>query len=127
MDVSGFRTNFPEFSNTSTYPDVSVQIWLTVGKSLVNEARWMELTDIGISLVAAHHLAIAASDAAVAVVGGIPGQSSGPVTAKSVDKVSKSNDTSAITLDDAGFWNMTSYGMRYLKLARHMGAGGMQF
>jgi hypothetical protein len=121
-----FRQDFPEFSDTTRYPDSLVTLWLTVGTSLVNECRWGELTNIGIELVTAHHLAIAARDQQAAAGGGIPGQSSGPLSSKAVDKVSASYDTGAASLSDAGFWNLTSYGTRFLGLARLMGGGGMQ-
>ncbi|MDS0851651.1 DUF4054 domain-containing protein [Burkholderia cenocepacia] len=126
MDIAQFRQTFPEFGDTVRYPDPVVQIWLTVAVSLVNPLRWMELTDIGIGLVTAHHLAIGMRDQNTAAVGGVPGQVTGPQTSKSVDKVSASQDTGAVTLDGAGFWNSTMYGVRYYTLALSMGAGGLQ-
>ncbi|QJP68892.1 DUF4054 domain-containing protein [Burkholderia glumae] len=65
-------------------------------------------------------------DTSIAAVGGVPGQVVAPQASKFVDKVSASYDTSAVTLDSAGFWNSTSYGIRYLTLARMMGVGGLQ-
>jgi hypothetical protein len=121
-----FRSNFPEFSDATRYSDAMIQMWLTVAASLVNECRWMELTNIGIELVTAHHLVLGVRDQTAATVGGVPGEMTGPTASKSVDKVSKSYDTGAATLDDAGFWALTTYGIRYLSLARMMGAGGMQ-
>ena len=101
-------------------------MWLTVAASLVNGARWMELTNIGLELVTAHHLVLSLRDQTAASVGGVPGLMTGPTSAKSVDKVSTSYDTGAATLDGAGFFALTSYGIRFLTLARMMGAGGMQ-
>lgn len=118
------RSDFPEFANTTTYPDSLVNMWLTVANSLVNASRWMELTNLGLELVACHHLALSARDQAAATVGGIPGEVKGPTASKSVDKVSVSYDTSAVSLTDAGFWGMTRYGNQFLSLARMMGAGG---
>lgn len=123
---SQLRSDFPEFADSTKYPDSLIQMWLTVAASLVNASRWMELTDIGIELVTAHHLVIALRDQTAAAVGGVPGEMTGPTASKSVDKVSKSYDTSAATLDNAGFWALSSYGIRYLGLARMMGAGGLQ-
>jgi len=120
------RSDFPEFANTTTYPDSLVNMWLTVANSLVNPIRWAELTNLGIELVTCHHLAISARDQLAAAVGGAPGEVKGPTASKSVDKVSVSYDTGAVSLTDAGFWNMTSYGVRFLGLARMMGAGGLQ-
>lgn len=121
-----FRSDFPEFANTAVYPDALVQTWLTVAASLVNGSRWMELTNVGIELVTAHHLVLSMRDQTAASVGGVPGIMTGPTSAKSVDKVSTSYDTGAAALDGAGFWSLSSYGIRYLSLARMMGAGGMQ-
>lgn len=126
VDVAQFREDFPEFSDTTKYPDSVVQFWLTVSVSLVNPCRWGVLTDQGIELCTAHHLVLAARDEQAAAVGGIPGQMTGPLSSKAVDKVSASYDTGAATIDDGGFWNLTTYGVRYLTLARMMGAGGFQ-
>ncbi|NML34943.1 DUF4054 domain-containing protein [Paraburkholderia sp. G-4-1-8] len=126
MTPSQLRSDFPEFADVTIYPDSLVNMWLTVANSLVNPIRWAELTDLGIELAACHHLAISAKDQLAASVGGVPGEVKGPTASKSVDKVSVSYDTSAVTLTDAGFWNMTSYGTRFLGLARMFGAGGLQ-
>ncbi|MBR8123231.1 DUF4054 domain-containing protein [Burkholderia multivorans] len=126
MDVSQFRQSFPEFNDTTTYSDSLVQFWMTVAVSLVNADRWGELTDLGIALVTAHHLALAVKDQKMAAVGGVPGQVTGPQSSKAVDKVSASYDTAAVAIKDGGFWNATMYGVRYLSLAMMMGMGGMQ-
>ena len=126
MNVAQFRTEFPEFTDTTRYPDSSVTAWLTGAVSLVNADRWGVLADLGQALVAAHHLVIGARDQQAAAVGGVPGTMTGPQSSKSVDKVSASYDTGAASLEGGGFWNLTSYGVRYLTLARTMGAGGFQ-
>lgn len=127
MTPNDFRTNFPEFADTARYPDASVSFWLTVAVQLVNAERWGPLTDLGRALVTAHHLVLGARDQQASAIGGVPGQMSGPLSSKTVDKVSGSYDTGATTLDNGGIWNLTSYGVRYLTLARSMGAGPMQF
>ncbi|WP_104012189.1 DUF4054 domain-containing protein [Burkholderia anthinoferrum] len=126
MDIAQFRQSFPEFNDTTTYPDSLVQFWMTVAVSLVNADRWGELTDLGIALVTAHHLALALKDQKTAAVGGVPGQVTGPQSSKAVDKVSASYDTAAVAIKDGGFWNATMYGVRYLSLAQMMGSGGIQ-
>ncbi|KVH04117.1 hypothetical protein WS84_17380 [Burkholderia anthina] len=126
MDIAQFRQSFPEFNDTTTYPDPLVQFWMTVAVSLVNAERWGELTDLGVALVTAHHLALALKDQKTAAVGGVPGQVTGPQSSKAVDKVSASYDTAAVAIKDGGFWNATMYGVRYLSLAQMMGSGGIQ-
>jgi len=125
-NIAQFRSDFPEFRDTTVYPDSEVTLWMTVATSLVNARRWMELTDIGIELVTAHHLVLGKRDQDASDAGGTPGEVKGPTTSKSVDKVSVGYDSGAATLTDAGFWNLSVYGIRYLTLARSMGAGGLQ-
>ncbi|WP_334046137.1 DUF4054 domain-containing protein [Burkholderia cepacia] len=126
MDIAQFRQSFPEFNDTTTYPDSLVQFWMTVAVSLVNADRWGELTDLGVALVTAHHLALALKDRKTAAVGGVPGQVTGPQSSKAVDKVSASYNTEAVAIKDGGFWNATMYGVRYLSTAQMMGSGGIQ-
>jgi hypothetical protein len=126
MDAPTFRTNFPEFADSARYPTPLVTFWLGVGASLVNADRWGELSDVGVQLCTAHHLVISARDQATSAAGGLPGQAAGMVSSKSVDKISVTYDTGAAMIDGAGFWALSSYGVRYLSLARMFGAGGLQ-
>lgn len=125
-DASTLREHFPEFADDTLYPDGSVDFWFTVSDRALSLAVWGDLWDQGCELYVAHHLAIAARDQLAAEVGGIPGEVRGPQTAKSVDKVSVSFDAGAVTHQDAGFWNMTTYGIRFYNLVRIVGAGGIQ-
>lgn len=126
MTPSQFRIDFPEFANTTTYPDSLITYWLAVAAQLVNATQWAGLATLGQELATAHFLVLAARDQATAAANGTPGVVSGPQTAKSVGSVSASMDTAAVTVANAGSWNMTSYGIRFLNLCRLIGAGGMQ-
>lgn len=126
MDISTFRQQFPEFANAATYPDAQVTFWLGLGVKLLNADRWYDLLDQGLALFTAHHLTIQQRDIKAASMGGTPGQAAGVLASKAVDKVSASYDTSAGTYADAGFWNLTSYGVQYWNLLRMVGAGGIQ-
>ena len=122
-----FRTNFPEFANVTTYPEAQLTFWRTFAETLLyDRCRWADLRDYGIQLVMAHNLALAARNAAAAGAGGTPGSVQGAVASKSVGGVSVSYDTYAATLDNAGFWNLTSYGVLFWQLARTVGTGGFQ-
>lgn len=126
MDATTFRTTLPAFASEVAYPDATVNLWLAAAKLMVNADRWMEMTDTGIALVTAHYLVLESRSQAAASRGGTAGEMNGPTSSKSVDKVSVSYDTSAATIEGAGAWNLTSYGVRYLTLARMFGAGGIQ-
>jgi hypothetical protein len=121
-----FRAVLPEFADSTRYPEAQLTFWLGVSESFVNARRWGALADLGIALCTAHHLVIAARDQADAARSGAPGHVKGPMASFSVDTVSTGYDTGAVTLAEAGFWNSTAYGVRYLTLARSMGAGGVQ-
>lgn len=126
ISVAQFRVDYPEFASSVVYSNSQVQFWLNFAYKFINTARWGSSTDMGAELFAAHNLTLEARAQAEAAAGGIPGQQVGPLTAKSVDKISASYDTGAGTELGAGHWNLSIYGTRYVKLARMMGAGPLQ-
>jgi hypothetical protein len=126
VTASSFRQNFTEFSEPAVYGDPAINFWLTVSATLLDPTRWGTMLDLGTQLFIAHHLVLAARDQLAARAGGVPGAVQGVLTSKSVDKVSASYDAGSVALTDAGFWNMSSYGIRFLQYARYMGAGGIQ-
>lgn len=126
MTPAEFRADFPEFSCTSDYPDTQIDFWIGLAGVMLNPERWQDLLSYGTKLFIAHHLAIGARDEKTASTGGVPGTVNGPQASKSVDKVSASYDTSAVTFENGGFWNATTYGIRLLQLTRYIGAGGIQ-
>lgn len=126
MNAATFRTDFPEFSDVSAYPTGTIEFYLGLGATMLNADRWGDTQPYGIELFTAHHLVVASREQAAAAVGGAPGAITGPQASKSVDKVSVSYDTSAVAYEGAGFWNMSSYGIRFYQLLRLIGAGGIQ-
>lgn len=124
-----FRADFPEFANTTVFPDGQITFWLKWAYIMVRADRWMEALDLGIELFVAHNLVLEALAQKAAAGGGgagIPGAQGGVVTSKQVDKVSVSYDANAGLILDGGDWNLTTYGTRFLRMARMMGAGGEQ-
>jgi len=124
MDAATFRTQFPEFANTTTYPTEQVDFWLGIGELLLRPEVWRTMYNQGLALFTAHHLSIAAQNAKSAASGGIPGATTGMVASKSVDKVSISYNANEIAYKGAGFWNLTTYGLQFWNLIRMFGAGG---
>ncbi len=74
----------------------------------------------------AHELVLAAQNAKAAQVGGSPGQQGGIANSKTVGSVTVSYDASTSTEKDAGYWNLTTYGKQFIRLARIFGAGAIQ-
>ena len=128
VTVASFRAAFPEFAQTSTtaYPDTEVGFWLGLSANLLDPGRWGAMLDYGTMLFMAHNLAIGFKSKADAASGQQAGQVTGALTAASVDKVSYGRDASAMMVTDAGHWNMTTYGIRYIQLVKMVGAGPIQ-
>ncbi len=125
--VAQFRSDFPEFADTSKYPDALIATWLAVASvEVANAQRWGTLLATAQELVTAHYVVLATRDRAAGANGGTPGTPQGLETAQAVGPVSVSYDHTPLLSEDAGAWNQTTYGQRYYKLARLIGAGGMQ-
>lgn len=117
------RYDYPEFGSTAVYPDSQIQYWFTLAYLMMDANRWGKVLDIGAELFVAHHISIEARNQAIAANGGVPGEGQGPVSGKSVDKVSMSYDTGAAIEPGAGHWNLTTYGTRFVQLMKMFGAG----
>lgn len=127
VTIASFRETFPAFTDPGTYTDDAITLFLNLSVAFQNLNRWDPLVvDYGTQLFIAHHLVLDARNNATVGAGGIPGTVEGVRTAKSVDKVAISYDANSVTLKDAAFWNMTTYGIRFWQLVRTYGAGGFQ-
>lgn len=126
MDANTFLTNFPEFAPLRQNNIGTVNYWVVIASKIVTIDKWGDLVDHGQCLYIAHNLAMNAANAAAGAKGKTPGQTSGVLSQKSVDRVSASYDTTAGNIEDGGHWNLTTYGKQYLQLARMIGAGAIQ-
>jgi hypothetical protein len=126
MTLSTFRSTYPEFSNTSSYPDAMVNVYLNLSSKVVSEDRWGDCYDLGVGLFIAHNLVLAKSNVDASTAGSLPGQTSGPTASKAVGSVSVSYDTNNGSELSAGHWNLTSYGKQYIRYAKMFGAGAVQ-
>lgn len=127
ITVAQFRADFPEFISTTLYPNSGIQFWLNFAYRMVNADKFMSETDLAVELFTAHWISLEAKNQLASQGGGIPGMDAGgPVSSKSVDKVSVSYDTGAGTEAGAGHWNLTNYGTRFMYMVRIFGAGVIQ-
>lgn len=124
--VATFRNDFPEFLSSTQYTDPQITFWLGIGNKLLSAQAWGELLDHGLELFVAHHMTMGQQNAASTANGAAPGQNTGVVTAKAVDKVSVTYDASVGIFENAGHYNLTTYGLQFMQLARMIGAGGVQ-
>lgn len=125
ITATQLRTDFPEFTDTTKYPDATVNFWLGVAVLTLPADRWDTLLDFGTELYTAHHLVVSAQAVEDAETG-TPGEATGPTTSKSVDKVSVGYDTASLALENGAFYNLSTYGIQFLQLARMIGSGGIQ-
>lgn len=126
VTIASFRQDFPEFDDSSLYPDSGITYYLNLAGLLLNVQRWSTILDFGTAMFVAHNLVLERKAQAEAENGAPPGVSTGPVSSKSVDKVSISYDTTAGLDEGAGHWNETIYGKRFIHLARMIGTGPLQ-
>lgn len=137
VTIATFRADLPEFASLANYPNSAVTYWLAVGGILLNTDRWgvgatvavsppTTEYDIGLEMFTAHNLVLERQAQKAAATGALPGLNTGAVSADSVGSVSRSYDTAAALELDAGHWNLTTYGTRFIKLARMFGVGGLQ-
>ena len=123
ISATDFRAIFPEFNSSATYPNGQVDFWIGFAYNFLNPYRWGNSINHGAALFVAHNLALEAKAQASAAGGGVPGGEVGPVSSKSVGPASVSYDTGSGAEVNAGHWNLTTYGTRFIRLARMMGSG----
>ncbi|WP_448952136.1 DUF4054 domain-containing protein [Labrys neptuniae] len=126
VTAAQFRLDFPEFADTAAFPDTQVTFWLNAAALFMSAERWGDCLDFGTELYIAHNLTLARQNQIAVAKGGVPGIASGRTQSKAVDKVSVSYDTGSVTIDGAGAWNMTTYGVQFYQLLLMFGAGGVQ-
>lgn len=134
---ASFRNDLPAFSDVVAYPDSAIAYWAAFGAQFLSVDRWgpgsdvatsppSTVFDFGLELWVAHNLVLEKMANDSAATGASPGLSQGPASSKSVAGVSISYDTQAGIETDAGHWNLTTYGTRFIRLLRQMGMGPVQ-
>lgn len=126
MDITVFRTNFPEFADTSVYPNAQITFWATLAEKMLPQQLWGDVWTNGVQLYVAHEVVLAAQNVKTAQVGGAPGQSGGIANNKTVGSVTVGYDSTTQSEKDAGWWNRTTYGQQLYRLIKIFGAGCVQ-
>lgn len=128
MTPAEFRLAYPEFSDPVKYPDPMIQAYLTLAAGMLPAELWGDSLDLGVGLFVAHNVVLAQRRFAASTTGNGSGVGGvvGPISSKTVDKVSVSYDTKAVTVENGAFWNTTAYGVELLYWARLFGAIAIQ-
>lgn len=124
--VEQFRTDYPEFANTTRYPDPIINRALRQADMTLDQNVQLGQFVFLAELFTAHYTELGGKTLAASLAGGVNTGGGGVLTSKSVDKVSASYDVSGIVNPDAGFWNNTSYGREFFWWWSMYGAGGRQ-
>ena len=62
MDIPKFRTEFPEFSDTTVYPNPMIEFWAALAEAQVLACVWNTMRDTGVKLYVAHEITLAAQN-----------------------------------------------------------------
>jgi hypothetical protein len=103
-----------------------ITLWATLAEQQVLQCIWKSSWVLGVNLYVAHEITLAAQNTKAAQVGGTPGSQGGIANNKTVGSVTVGYDANSTTEKDAGFWNLTTYGKQFIRLARIFGAGAIQ-
>jgi hypothetical protein len=124
-----FVQDYPVFDSSKVTDPSAVQFspaqinyWLQIAALMINQQYFSTLYYVGTEMFVAHHLALEAW----AEQGGpqtIPGISKGPIASASSPEASVSYANAASMEMDAGHWNYTIYGGRFIRLCRTLCAG----
>jgi hypothetical protein len=123
VTAASFVTNFPEFANATNYPVPSIDFWISIAGLQFDVSRWGTLYDYGIQLYVAHNLTLSQQAVKAASRGQNPGAIEGPLTNASVDKVSYARNPALAVDPKNGELNLSTYGIRLVRLIKMIGAG----
>lgn len=125
VTAATFRKNFPEFASVAAYPAGPVDFWLGVADAMLSR-RFGSMRDYAMQLFAAHNLALEKAAQKTASKGGVPGANTGAVSQKSVGPGSISYDSQSAIEENAGNFNLTTFGTRFYQMLEIFNAGPVQ-
>jgi hypothetical protein len=109
------KTRYPEFASVA---DARIQVFIDDAELEMDEGRWGDLYDRGLSALTAHLLAIANRNAASAGTGISIG---GALTARTIGSLSASFGSSPSNGSTEDYLRSTAYGADYLRLVQIVG------
>lgn len=126
FDPTIFRQSFEEFADPGIYSTGRLTRLANAALLQMDAGRWDTWLDMGTDYFVAHKLTLEDRARARADVGGDPGLINGPQTAKAVGEASATYDATSVVVENAGEFNLTVYGLEWIRLARMIGAGPLQ-
>ena len=127
LTLAAFRETFgTAFQDRNRYTDANVTLYLTIAANVLPVDRWGDWYAAGLGWFTAHFVVLDARADEYAAKGQLPGFMVGILTSKSVGGASAGYDVSSGMEMDAGHWNLTDWGRRFLRTARMVGTGPIQ-
>lgn len=121
--ASDIRKFYRQFKDIGIFTDYVIGVFLAKASTSLDPIVWGGLLDYATQLYVAHHLTLWARNDQAAAMGGSPGEIKGPLTSRTVDKVSSSWDSRAASYEGEAFWNLTAYGVEFWSMAKNRGGG----
>lgn len=125
LNVETFRKDWPEFV-VAQYPDEWITFWSIIADKLMSQDRWGNMRFVAMALFTAHNLVLEKQARDASRIGGSPGQATGAIAGRSVDKASVTYDANITSVEGYGNFNLTTYGTRLAFLIECFGAGPVQ-
>lgn len=135
VTVASFRQSFPAFQDITLFPDPMVDFWLSAA-DLMLTTRWPNtpktdggptMRTMGISYFTAHNLTLQRQAADEANSRGDPGLHTGTISQRTIGPTTESYDSANTVSLGAEHWNLTTFGVQFIRLAKFVGAGPLQF
>ena len=132
ITLTQFLTDFPEFAATSgppnpNFPASTFNYYFNLAQLLLDpQGRISDWVNQFAEQFIAHHIALEMLAANDMNAGSVPGVAKGPIAGKSAGDVSIAYVPGATIEVDAGHWNYTVYGQRFIRMLKMVGAGPLQ-
>ena len=124
MTYTDFLSAFPEFSDSSVYSPAQFDLWYGLASSQLNRTRLGAAVELAAALFVAHNMILSARDQASAAAHQLAGDVKGPANSKGVGQANIGYAVDAVTNESAGYYNSTSYGIRYYRMLKAFSLGG---
>lgn len=138
LTPASFRQSYMSvFGDDVKYTNTDIAFQIAIGVMLLNrnvlgqpsltaDVPPTTMYDYLLGLFVAHNLVLDGQAAATAAAGGTPGLQTGVISNKSLGPGSIGYDVAAGIVPDAAHWNLTIYGVRFIRTARLIGSFGVQ-
>lgn len=126
ITISQFRSDYPMFTNTTSYPDSLIQRLINRATSLMNASVWGNDYQDFMELFVAHYCTLWNSAMIAAQNGGDPGIARGVIASESALGVAAAFDTVSAAEESGGNYNLTQWGQQFIRMARLKGMGPQQ-